>query len=52
MEKGVSKFENFRNKEAFKEVTKRREAMRERIEKRRKLNLKKMNTIKVKKYSQ
>ena len=50
MEKGFSKTENHMNKEAFKEQPRMRNMLKEKIEKKKKLNMKKINTIKIKKH--
>ena len=52
MEHGTSKFENSKNKETFKDQPKLKEMLRNRIEKKRKTNMKKINTIKIKKVHQ
>lgn len=52
IEKGESRYEKEKNSAAFKQQPRRKEALKEKIEKRRKSNLKKINKIKVKKYKQ
>lgn len=47
--KGFSKFENSKNKETFKDQAKMSDYLKEKLEKTRKLNMKKVNTIKIKK---
>ena len=48
IETGKSKFEDSKNKQAFKEQPKMKEFLREKIEKTRKRNMKKINSLKVK----
>lgn len=48
MKKGFSKFEQIRNSETFKEQPKMKDYLKQKIEKTKKLNMKKINTIKVK----
>jgi len=49
IEKGNSKYEDHKNKEVFKDQLKMKDELKQRIEKTRKVNMKKINTIKVKK---
>jgi hypothetical protein len=48
LEKGKSKFEDHQNKKLFTDQPKMKEMLRTKIEKKKKLNMKKINTIKVK----
>lgn len=50
MEKGFSKTEQHMNKEAFREQPKFKNILKEKIDKKKKLNMKKINTIKIKKH--
>jgi len=49
MEKGFSKTEDRRNKETFKDQPKMKDFLKQKIEKTKKLNIKKINTVRVKK---
>jgi hypothetical protein len=52
MSKGFSKLEQIRNSETFKEQPKMKDYLKQKIDKTKKLNMKKINTIKVKRVKQ